>query len=218
MKGTTNIKVTNINCFNVYFENAAIHAAVATPAALGGVFLFVIVFVKLLDRLKRGAIVAALAVWFAIALVISQVEFNIYTSFAFAMIIYIPSFLFLRKIKGETTKLKATKQQMFIRFIISGSMVAFVVIISKLIGPLWGGIFAAFPAMYTSTFHISYTEYGKKFAKAIAANTSYAFIGFLVYTASVYFLFEMFGLVIGTIISYCVYAIVTYIFNGFFKR
>ena len=49
----------------------------------------------------------------------------------------------------------------------SGGMIAFAVVMSKVGGPTWGGIFSAFPAVMTSTLVIMCTSVDVPFARAV---------------------------------------------------
>jgi hypothetical protein len=54
------------------------------------------------------------------------------------------------------------------RALFSGSMVGLAVIMSRVGGPVWGGIFAAFPAVYLSTLLITARSAGVDFSRALA--------------------------------------------------
>lgn len=188
-------------------------AAVMSTASLGISFIFVIVFVNLLSRFKSFSLLISLFVWFISAVILSLFSLNIYSSSIIASILVVISFLFLGKIKPSKTKIKSTMNRTLLRFFLVGSIVSLVIVIAKLISPEWGGIFASFPAVYVATFYIAIKDYGVNFSKSIAANTVYAYLGFVSYPFAVYFLYPLYGIVLGTIGAYLVYLVVLYISN-----
>ena|SRR3989338_3220305 len=222
--GSIIISLPSTSAFGLLFisliqgTDASTQAAVATTASLAGAFVFVFLFVKLLDKFGIISLFLALIGWFFIASLIPVLNLNIYSAFMFSFLFFVPIFILLKKIKPEKTKIKSNLKNNLFRFIMVGTIVSLIVLISKLISPFWGGIFSAFPAMYLSTFYIAFRDYEPEFCKAIAANMIYAFLGFMSYSASIFFLYPLYGIVTGTIISYLIYFIVVYTFNLLFGR
>ena len=62
--------------------------------------------------------------------------------------------------------------QLLGRAAFSGGMIAFAVVMSKVGGPTWGGIFSAFPAVMTSTLVIMCTSVDVPFARAVIKPSS----------------------------------------------
>jgi hypothetical protein len=59
-----------------------------------------------------------------------------------------------------------TGWQLVSRVIFSGAIVALAVLMAKVSGPLWGGIFSVFPAVYISIIFITHFTHGKSFSLA----------------------------------------------------
>ncbi|MFH2105898.1 MAG: DUF3147 family protein [Candidatus Micrarchaeota archaeon] len=198
--------------------DAVAQAASVSLGMIGIVAMFLLIFVKLLDRFKLSALLFSILAWFVLSVILLHLSLGIFQSFLAGVLLFIVSFIALRSIKSKTTKIESTDMQMLTRFMLVGSLVSISIIISKLAGPQWGGVFATFPAMFASSLYVSYNAYGIKFTKAMAANTTYAFPGFFTYVLGVYFLYPICGLVLGTILSFIISLITIYIFNLIFKR
>ncbi|MBU0532328.1 hypothetical protein KKB44_02425 [Candidatus Micrarchaeota archaeon] len=218
--GSIILSLPSTTLFSLLFIGWTSGITVATDAALIaqigfiGIFVFVLTFVLSTSFLS---LLLALLLWAISAFFLSTLQLDIFYSFGLAIIALIPCFLILRKVKPEKTTMKSTTRQNIFRFILVGSLISFTIIVSKLGGPVLGGIFSIFPAMYTSTFYLAYKDYGKNFARSIAANTVYGFLGFAIYPFAVYLLYPVYGLIIGTMASYLISLIITYLFNILFK-
>lgn len=68
-------------------------------------------------------------------------------------------------LKAESKVLRRTYA---VRIIGAGSVIAGAVIIARVAGPVWGGVFAAFPATFVTTLFILSKAQGPVFAKAVA--------------------------------------------------
>ncbi len=109
---------------------------------------------------------------------------------------------------AKTAKLSGvtfSRRQLLARSVFSGSVIAFSVIISRYSGPIVGGIFTAFPAVYLSTFTILYFARGLQFSQAaIKPLIISGSINVIVYGLAVYALYPRFGIYRGTIMAFIV--------------
>jgi hypothetical protein len=80
-------------------------------------------------------------------------------------------------------------------------MVTAAVFFAKIGGPIIGGIFAMFPAMFLSTIIISNLTYGNDFSKAIAKNTMITSVSIVIFSFLVRYSFLLLGAFLGTILS-----------------
>ena len=83
-------------------------------------------------------------------------------------------------------------------------MISLSVIVAKIAGPYWGGMFAAFPASYVSTVIITTKSHGVGFLRAIIKNIPLATIGTLLYYIAVNQLYPLYGIWIGTAAGYAI--------------
>ena len=78
-------------------------------------------------------------------------------------------------------------------------MIAFAVFMGKIGGPVYGGIFATFPAMFLSTLVITYRAGGAEFSRAVAKSLFVSgIINVVLYAIAVRYLYVWFGLAYGT--------------------
>jgi uncharacterized membrane protein (GlpM family) len=101
--------------------------------------------------------------------------------------------------------IKFSNQQLLVRSLFSGGVIAAAVLISHYSGPLIGGIFTAFPALYISTFTILYLARGLNFSQAFAKPLVISgTINTVVYSVAVYFIYPRYGIYTGTIMAFLI--------------
>ncbi len=110
------------------------------------------------------------------------------------------------KIKSTVrNKIKYTKKQIVWRALFSGSVIVAVVLLSKIGGPIFGGIGAAFPAVYTSTLVITYHARDIEFTKSIAKSlTLSGMITVFIYSVASRYMFSLYGIYLGTLYAYLI--------------
>jgi len=114
------------------------------------------------------------------------------------------------KIKSQAKQtVNYTVKDIAFRAILSGTIISSAVLGAKFIGPLAGGIIAAFPGSFISTIIIANRSGSLDFAKSISKSLV---IGVLLttvsYVAVVRFLYAEFGLGGGTIIAYSISGVI----------
>lgn len=98
-------------------------------------------------------------------------------------------------------------------------MVAFVIFISKVAGPIFGGIFAAFPTVFISTLIISYQARGMEFSRAITKPLMVTgMITIVVYSLGVRHFYPGLGLLLGTLAAYAMAMVSAYFTAVFIQR
>jgi hypothetical protein len=177
------------------------------PAAVAGSLIFAVVYVMLCKR--TGCLLALLtasAIWFSISLPLAYSKFeDINTATIFFAFVWITSVYGMSRQKTRPNmpkKIRYTWIQKIGRAVFAGSVIAFSVVISSMMGPLWGGAFAAFPAMFLTTFLILYRSYGCEYSTELARNTPAGLLGVVPYLWGVHYFYPSHGLIGGTLISY----------------
>ena len=85
------------------------------------------------------------------------------------------------------------------------------VLFAKLGGPVFGGIFAAFPAMFISILTVTYKTYGIDFSRAMTKPLMITgMFTIVIYAISVKYLYIITGLYIGTLLSILISSISAY--------
>ena len=186
-------------------SDAAVSAIPIVPAAIAANSLFLVVFIYLYKYGRAAALLGGIVVWFILTLPL--VFFSIKSllfSLAFAAVFFALALCFLRKLPHrKLEKLSLTRKEVVWRVVFTGSLVALSVYLGKAVGPLWGGMFASFPAAFSSSLLILENKHGIKFASSVARTAPYGSMGSVLFAVMFYVLVPTLGVVAGTIIAYC---------------
>jgi len=105
------------------------------------------------------------------------------------------------------------------RAFFSGIMIAFAVFMSRIGGPIFGGIFSAFPAVFISILIISYKSRGMDFSRAMTKPLmTTGMLSIVAYGTAVRFLYPSFGLIAGTLGAYILSLVFAYISYLIFQK
>lgn len=170
------------------------------------------------------SIAGALSIWSVLSFMFILLNFN---NFLLSIIIYIlllliAYFIVEHKLKVKSMKgkkIKYTPLIIIVRGLLSGFIVFVSVLMAKIGGPILGGMFSMFPAVFTSTLLITYFSQGPKFSSAIAKSSMISAISIVVYSIAVRYSYPYFGIMIGTFISVSTSFLTGYlIYNYFIKK
>lgn len=89
--------------------------------------------------------------------------------------------------------------QKFLRAIIAGTVIVSIVLISKILGPFWGGVVAAFPAATLSAFAILHWQHGSIFLFHATKTMPIGIISIGAYVITVRLSFPLIGVIGGTV-------------------
>jgi uncharacterized membrane protein (GlpM family) len=201
--------------FFIGFNQSPTTAAQATavfPLAFSFTCIFLLSYAFFAWKGFGASLFISLTIWFALSslAVISGIK-----NFALSLAVSIPIFLviyyfFSKKLKFENLPggpIRHTSLQIVGRAIFAGSIVSLAVLLSQIGGPIFGGIFAAFPATFTSTLYIVNKSRGADFSRAITKPLIVSgTLTIIPYTAAVRYLYPSIGIWLGTIASYAVVA------------
>ena len=191
----------------------AAHATTVFPIAMTISGIFLLVYAWLIRKGFLLAISAALIVWFALSflvLKIRPVNFGLNLAiYGISMVIaflILEKYFMLRSIPGKKTH--TSHWQSISRSLFGGLIITITVLIAKAGGPVMGGIFAGFPAMFIATLVISYKVQGAEFSRALTKSLLVTgMITIAVYAVSVKYLYPPAGLYLGTLIAICIAAV-----------
>jgi len=194
---------------------AASRASSLMPAAVAGSLIFAAVYASLCRKTGYpAALITASAIWFCISLPLAYYGFeDINTATAFFILVWITVVYAMRRHQPEAETPKEaryTAVQKIERAAFSGCVIAFAVVASSMMGPLWGGVFAAFPAMFLSSFLILARSYGCKYSSEFARNTPLGLLGVIPYLWGVHCFYSSHGIIWGTLTAYAFSLSVTY--------
>jgi CubicO group peptidase (beta-lactamase class C family) len=148
-------------------------ATTAFPLAFAVNAFYMVAFAAFSPRGLGAGIGAALTVWFLTeALILWLGVNNILVSMALWGVALVSAYLALErwlKVRShERVRIRYTARQMLGRAAFAGGIVALAVLGSRVGGPIWGSVFAAFPALYTSTLILVSRSVSVSFARSLA--------------------------------------------------
>jgi uncharacterized membrane protein (GlpM family) len=195
---------------------AAVDASVLIPIMGAINTAFVLCYLTLAKKGLFRALTAAFILWFILSATLVVTGFS---DFALSIIIFLPSlplsiYLIERvlRIRSEPGReVVYTHHQLLFRGLFTGSVIASAVFLSKIGGPVLGGVFSMFPAMGTSTIVVTHLAHGPKFSSAVIKVSVLSGIAIVIYGFSVMYCYPRFGLELGTIIS-----LIIAMLSGFF--
>ncbi len=193
---------------------AALTSSMIVPYSSGLYCFFFITFLFLTKKGFKIGFIGSLIVWFIFAFVAAKFPPNNLLESITVGIILITMTIFwaVKKVHIDHRLIpkNIVSGPLWLKAIITGTVVGLIVVISKVAGPRWGGIFATFPALTISTMLITVKSGGVEFTRLIAKNvlisttttiSLFAILG--------YFFYPILGIILGSIASYFVLMIIS---------
>jgi hypothetical protein len=184
----------------------AVQATTISPITGGLTCLFLTCYATLVHKGFVKATITSLALWLLLSYVLIRIHFNNYPlSILGYIVLFALSFfiqeniLHIKSVKGK--RIVYTPMLILSRGIIGGSVVALAVFLGKIGGPLLGGMFAMFPAMFMSTMLVTYYSHGSLFSSATMKSSMVSAISVTVYSIIARYTYVPFGLWFGTLAS-----------------
>lgn len=161
--------------------------------------------------------VVSIGLWFALAIPIIILELNrLAVGVAgYAFLILVTHLLLKRKNYDKPVTLTYTFGQKIGRATFAGFIVFLVVLLGKMLSPFWGGMFAMFPAAYSSLLMILHWYYGPKSLFPTMQKVAVGSLSIFAYAITTMFVFPTFGFIIGTLFAYAVSLVVTLLLMKF---
>ncbi|MCR4277131.1 MAG: DUF3147 family protein [Candidatus Roizmanbacteria bacterium] len=186
---------------------AAKTAAAIVPYSSGLYCFFFIVYLLTTKKDFKIGFAFSLLVWLFFAFFASFISpKNLFNSIIIGFILITLTIYWAVKkihINHSLIPKKIISSPIWLKALLTVSVIATIVVISKLAGPKWGGIFATFPALTISTILITVKSGGTEFTRLIAKNvlisTTTTISLFAIFS---YFLFPLVGLILGSIFAY----------------
>ncbi len=196
---------------------AASQATVVVPLIMGIDGIFIITYAALVHRNFTLALLASLVVWVCFSFVLVFFHFN---NFGLSVIGFLGLLVLsygimeyvlrVKSLAGRTTSLSFSN--ILMRGLISGGIITLSVAFARLGGPLVGGVFASFPAVFLSTMILTYFAQGSTFSVSVMKPLLLSgTINTTVYASAVRLFYPLFGLIGGTICSFLLSLISMYI-------
>jgi len=150
----------------------------------------------------------SISVWFSLSAFIVLLKLN---NFILSVCLYILFFIFAVYVLEYRLKLPSIGKedirysafQYITRAVFGGFVVALAVFLSRIGGPVFGGIFSAFPAVFISVLVINYKSRGMEFSRAMTKSLLVTgMISIFMYGIGVRYLYPSLGLWWGTLGAY----------------
>lgn len=195
----------------------AAQSAVIVPIAQGISALYVLIYVYLVRRNFLLSILVSLCMWFVLAVGLVFFKFNNFalSLLGYALLLCISYLLMqyvlhIKSIRGQNYHFSISN--VIFRAMLSGTIIVLTVTFARLGGPLVGGAFASFPAVFTSTMIISYRSQSSAFSSGVMKILMLSgTTNVTVYATAIKFLYPLFGLIGGTLSSFLISLVSTYL-------
>lgn len=186
--------------------NIAVEATTVVPMVGGINCIFIVTYIMLVRLNFWLAIAGALLVWFVLSLVLVIFRFSSFNlSVGVYVVLLIFSYCFVEKIlnvRSESRReVKLTFKLVLFRGFISGLIILLAVFLTKTGGPLIGGIFVMFPAMFLGTLLITYFSHGARFSSAVMKASIFGAISVVIYGIVARYTLIPLGIWFGTALS-----------------
>jgi uncharacterized membrane protein (GlpM family) len=200
----------------VQTPRAAAEATNVIPLTMGFNGVFLVVYAALAKWGAWFGLAGAFLAWAILSSIVLLLDIQ---SFPFSLLVFILLlglcfFTIEKKLNLSSSgqlNTRYTPSQIAARAVFSGSVVALAVFLSKLGGPIWGGIFAPFPAVYLSTLIIMAKSKGVESSRKITKSLLVSgMINVVAYAAAVRFFYISFGLAVGTMMALAISAVSAY--------
>ena len=191
----------------------ASNSVAVVPAEIGINLLFLFIFVLFIKRSIYIAFACSFTVWTILSFILWYFNLqNIYLSVLICLALMVFSFVTLEKVKKIKSSGKKvvhyTVKKITLRGILTGTIITITVLLSN-VGEVISGIISVFPAIITSTMVISYYEHGADFAASMAKSMILGSMSVMSYAVSIHFLYPLYGILIGSILAFCISVLVT---------
>lgn len=186
---------------------AALTSSMIVPYSSGLYCFFFVTFLLLTKKGFKIGFIGSLIVWFIFAFVASKYPPNNLFESIIVWLTLVVSTIFwaVKKIHIDHRLIpkNIVSGPLWLKAVITGTVISLIVIISKVAGPRWGGILATFPALTISTILITIKSGGVEFTRLIAKNVLISTTTSIsIFAILCYFLYPISGVILGTIFAY----------------
>jgi uncharacterized membrane protein (GlpM family) len=192
--------------------NAAAQATTVFPLAFSFTCAFLLFYAFFVKRGFRVGLSISLLLWFAISglIVVSGLKDFTLSLIGCILVSSLVYYTLVERLKLENligTQTSPTASQLVLRAVIAGSIVVLAVSLSQIGGPTLGGIFSAFPAVFTSTLYLTNKSDGAGFSRAMTKPLMVsAILTVIPFSVTLRYAYPTLGVWLGTVCSYSVVA------------
>lgn len=186
--------------------STAVQATTIIPIVGGVNCLFLACYVYFVRRNVWQAIISSLILWSFLSYLLIQIHFDNYTAsiIGYCVLFTLAFFLMenvfkIHSVKGE--KIIYTPLLIVGRGLLGGCVVALAVYLGKIGGPVLGGMFSMFPAMFISTMLVTYYSHGALFSAGTMKSSMVSGISIVAYSIIARYTYIPLDLWFGTLVS-----------------
>jgi hypothetical protein len=186
--------------------------------------IFLVVYGWLSKKGFTFTLFFSLFIWFILSAIVAWINpqnFGL-NLILYAFILLIAYYLMESKLKIRTLekiRINHTLKQTALRSLFGGTIILLAVVLAKLGGPVFGGIFAAFPAMFISTLFLSYRAQGMEFSRSMTKPLMVTgMVTIVIFAVAVRYSYIKTGLYIGTLIAMAISAMSAYFTLLFIRK
>lgn len=186
----------------------ASQATTAFPLAYSVTGLFLVFIAVFSKKAFLLPLFGALSIWFFLSalIIFFKIDDFFISLLAYSLIFFFSFQTLEKKLKIASVKrieIRYSLPQLLGRAAFSGVMIAFAVFMGKVGGPIFGGVFSAFPAVFVSVLIISYRSGGLRFSRSMTKPLMMTgMLSVVVYATGVRYLYPRIGLIGGTAGAY----------------
>jgi len=185
----------------------AAEAASLAPFGMIATIIAIFTLVASLKKYRKAAFLIAFVIWLIAAIIIKIIGQTDMLAgiLEYVIVTFLLFYVLERKMNISSVsgaKTSHTTEELIAKGIFAGGMVALTILVADISGPWWGGVLAAFPAATVASIYLLNKEHGPDFAMATGKAVLVASTNIIVYLIAVKITYPIYGLILGTIISY----------------
>ncbi len=184
----------------------SVKATTIIPIVGGINCIFLANYMFLVKKGLAKAILLSLILWSILAFLLVKINFNNYLLSVLGYLLSLAvSFFFVENVlktaSARGKSIKYTTGLILTRSLIGGIVVAAAVYLGKVGGPVLGGMFSMFPAMFISTMLVTYFSQGASFSAGTMKSSMISGISVVIYSIVTRYAYIPLGLGYGTLLS-----------------
>ena len=198
-------------------------AATAVPAGLAVDALFIFIYVLAVKKYGLKAFIPAIGTWAVLIYLLGSNNLATFVpglaAFVVATVVLFVILEYYLKIPSrKANRITVGRNEIIMRAIFSGSVVAAVVIVAAVTNSVWGGLLATFPASWSSSLFLVTRSQGGKFAQGFGKVMLFSQWTIIIYAIAVMLAFPVYGPLVGTLLAYLSSAVFVTAFYPFVKK
>ncbi len=204
--------------------SAAINATIVIPLTMGVNCIFTLVYLKFVRRGLVTALILAYLAWVVLAGMLVMVNVTqlwvALVGWLLLLIFYLVSVEHYANIPAHGKVIvQYTTGEVLSRGLFAGTIIAVAVLISKIGGPVLGGVFSVFPVIFTSNMVITYRTGGVDFSRAVVKTLVVsAMVNVGVYAIAVHYFYGWLDILWGTVAAITATILTSYLTFIFIRK